>query len=517
MTVSTHKPIMHLKKKQHHVTWQNFDDIYTKLKYHKSKEPSRMKQNWIQVAIFLSVICGASAGQANSILTVDDYLIQIKANNKNSASLLKQKEAFANKKIEAKLPLLPMFSASAQILSDQKETANPSAQGDHTKAQGISFGVEQQTDFGLKGRLNYQINAVEMEGTNPRMAPQGKFFEASPAIEVSQSLLKNAFGREIKFQQELVQTQLDSAAIGEIFKHKLLLLEGEMTYWRLAITREIVKIQAKTLQRSAELKKWAQRQWKVQLADKGDLLAASTAYKMREMEKESSLVDEKTAAAAFNNLRQISGPYVADNLQIPSVSFALNLQPPQRAKNRADVLAAEKGYLAAKIANQLNDEKFVPQFEVFAKFALNGRENKFADSIGESFTAHHPTAVIGLRFTAILGEEIIRQQKLAASLELEAKRLALERKQFEVEQEWNELNRKLNDAKQRLILSSEFEKALATKLTYEKSRQKIGRSTTFQVLSFEQEYLLSQLSSIRHIMEIIQIVSQMRLFVEEAP
>jgi outer membrane protein TolC len=85
-------------------------------------------------------------------------------------------------------------------------------------------------------------------------------------------------------------------------------------------------------------------------------------------------------------------------------------------------------------------------------------------------------------------------------------------KLFEQEQEWNDLNQKFHEAKKRLTLTRDIEIVQDKKLVREKARLHLGRTTTYQVLLFEQDYSTAQLARIRAQADILRILTQMKLF-----
>ena len=87
-----------------------------------------------------------------------------------------------------------------------------------------------------------------------------------------------------------------------------------------------------------------------------------------------------------------------------------------------------------------------------------------------------------------------------------------QRKLFEQEQEWASLNKKLLEAQKRLSLATNYEDAQRAKYEYERIRHSKGRSTTFYVLQFEQDYALAQVNRLKAQTEVLGLVAQMKTF-----
>jgi outer membrane protein TolC len=78
--------------------------------------------------------------------------------------------------------------------------------------------------------------------------------------------------------------------------------------------------------------------------------------------------------------------------------------------------------------------------------------------------------------------------------------------------EWDDLQQKVNDAKDRLRLIKELETAQRLKVTAEKTRLQQGRSTTLQMVLFEQDFLNAGVSRIIAGAEILDLVASLRSF-----
>jgi hypothetical protein len=90
----------------------------------------------------------------------------------------------------------------------------------------------------------------------------------------------------------------------------------------------------------------------------------------------------------------------------------------------------------------------------------------------------------------------------------------VKRKLFEHEQEWKELLIKMDEGRKKLELKKIIETAQKEKLDYEKTRHQKGRSTMYQVLMFEQEYAMSQLSLIQTEFELLTILAEIKTYEE---
>jgi outer membrane protein TolC len=177
--------------------------------------------------------------------------------------------------------------------------------------------------------------------------------------------------------------------------------------------------------------------------------------------------------------------------------------------------------------SQLESEKLKPNLEVFGQYVLNGRrefgqpnlavpavsrDDARADTASDSLGNESPTRVIGIRISAPLGGDLKSRKEQELALQRDAARLTAEQKSYEAQRDWLDLTKRLADTRDRLELARNLEAVQKKKLDHEQIKQKSGRSTTYQVLMFEQDYVTSQLNTIRIKAESFELISRMKTF-----
>src|SRR5690606_17741235 len=139
---------------------------------------------------------------------------------------------------EASLVYSPMLSADAQWVNDHKTNSLfPSA---YRKFRNNSYtlGISQQTGIGLTGKLSYNLSSYHYvdSPSNGRL-----FWEGTPKIELSLSLLRNFFGSETRSQSELIEAAALAAQYQQSFHAKAIRANAESTYIQLANARQVKK------------------------------------------------------------------------------------------------------------------------------------------------------------------------------------------------------------------------------------------------------------------------------------
>lgn len=464
------------------------------------------------VASTLGVILLASSAFAQGTLSLNDYVQQVTQGHKGWQSSQKAAAGAALREDEGKVMTSPQVSAQVQHVSDQKPSATSFISGDKVISDSYTAGIGQQTRFGLKAQFNYTMSQTELFNANPQFVKESKYYEGRPSIEVSQSLWKNGFGSETKTTESLLAAQTRLSSQSEAYKQKMYGLEAEMVYWRLVLARETVGAQRAALERALKIKAWSARRSQLDLGDKADLFQAESAVKLRDLELQIAVDEERAAARAFNLARGLESADVKESLTRITPSMLDRMAEPAKVGERPDVKVAREALALSTASAALGQEKYKPNLDAFASYALNGHEATMGDAMSSSFKTDKPTLAVGLKISAPLTWGIASRAQDGYIQEKYGADLNYQRKLFENNAEWLDLEQKLADSKKRLQLTRAMESTQKEKLEYEKDRQSRGRTTTYQVLAFEQDFAAAELARIRSQADVLRIVAQMKTF-----
>jgi outer membrane protein TolC len=176
------------------------------------------------------------------------------------------------------------------------------------------------------------------------------------------------------------------------------------------------------------------------------------------------------------------------------------------------VKAAEQAELAQVASATVSREKNKPNLDVKAALSLNGKDNLLSNSLSQANGTGLREASVAVTFTTPFA--FLKQAEVREGYRKEAQgaELGFDRKLFEQEREWNDLVKKFEEAKKRVEMAQAIEDAQQEKLMYERDRLNRGRTTTFQVLMFEQEYALAQLGNLKAKTEVLSLAAKMKTF-----
>ena len=449
-------------------------------------------------------------------LTLDSYLHEVKAKNQSVSGSIESSHGSKERREERHLAFAPTLFGTIQTAGDSKLQQIPIFTYQQLTNDVYQLGVSQLTHFGLQARFFYELDFTSFENAVLPGAPPGafptSFYDARPVLELSESLWGNGFGRSANANSELIDAQ--SAANEKLsrWQARSLLSQAEAAYWRLLIAREMVRIEKRALEQAMQIHDYTARRARMHLGEKADELQSKAALELRRLELKSANDEERVASRNFNTMRNIRSDDVAEALTPLESKNLLEMQPIKRAAMRDDVQAAKEQTRATTAAATLTVEKDKPTLDVYGSFALNGRDLTVDGALGNSYTAQRPTKMIGLKLSVPLDLSAAESARHGAIRERDAAEMIYHQKVLDQEQTWDDLLRKLEEAKERLSLSEIIERAQDEKLVNERQRLKNGRTTTYQVLLFEQDFSQSELARLRSQSDVVTVLAEMKLF-----
>jgi outer membrane protein TolC len=453
------------------------------------------------------------SGPTGPVLQLKDFLQQVEKGNQSIQSLKDSSKGAEFRSVEGELILSPTAFANFQYSDDQRQTMAPAFQGTQNEVRIYSLGVKKLTTFGLQAQLAYNIIDTSLTGVNPSIVPQSNYLEARPVLELTQSLWRNGFGRETRAKKEIIESQALATSFNDSYQVKTALSNAEVAYWKLQLARENVRVQRESLDRFERMRDLYLRRSKLGLSDRADLLQSEASVQSQRLQLQGAIDDELVFARNFNTLRGVDSNEVAEKLESITPTLISQMTVPQRAQFRDNVKSAQYEEKVAIGNSVVGSETNSPTLELFASLSLNGRDSDYATAVGRSFTTQYPWNSVGFRFSAPLDVGNLSKAREGYALGQQSADLKLHRAYFDQERQWINLNKRFTESKNRLELARSVESTQKEKLFYEKERLSRGRTTTFQVIKFEEDYSKAQLSHIQVQAIVLEVVAEMKTFV----
>jgi outer membrane protein TolC len=248
------------------------------------------------------------------------------------------------------------------------------------------------------------------------------------------------------------------------------------------------------------------------LTDRADLLQAKASLESKKLDLKTAEDEETAATLAFNSYR--NAPDEANPGKLAEISWdqLQNIAIPSQFQSRADTLAADAQNRAAIANAKIQAEKDKPNFNVFANYALNGRDNGVDAALANSWDSGRPTVAVGIKFSAPLNFGAVSDARKGAELNAIGSESVYQQKVQDQSNQWNTLVIDLKNAQKRLELAIVIAKAQKEKLDYERVRLRQGRTTTYQVLLFEQDFTAAEYARTNAAYQVLTLTSQIKLY-----
>ncbi len=447
-------------------------------------------------------------------LTLGEYVKQVTGQNDSAvASDLSSRGALLRSG-EGSLPFATNLYFNGDYVDDQRLTAAPAFQGSGTRVNRYEAGLSQKFRFGLDASLGYLQQKTVLQGVNKQLVRFYDYYDDTFQLKLSQSLWRNWLGNESRAQENAQVEAAKALSFREEFTLRLLEADARVAYWNLLQARSNVDIQKAAVERADKIRVSNQNKFNRQLTDKIDYLQALANVDFRHLQLKQAEQDLRRVSRQFNYLRGVEGDVVESELTSISTKNEIDkLSIPERGDQRADVKAIMSQSLAERSQAEAALELSKPKFEVFATLSSNGKDGMWSTAYRQANSNAYSNNSLGVRFTAPLDLELLKNNKEGRALEARAADLRYKRKAFEVDREWADTLARFNDAKERLELARKIEEAQKQKTVHDRNRLAQGLSTTFQSLTFEQDYADAQLSRLRAETELLTLHARLRLFV----
>lgn len=470
------------------------------------KAKSVLNTSKLILALGISIV-SASA----SALSLTDYLEQVKKDSTSYKGTSEQAEGAAMKSREADLFFTPKLFAEAQVGHDGKPSQPKTS--DKIESQNYSLGLTQQFSFGLQSKLYYNLAKTKFVNANTSMISMPEYWDATPKVELTMPLWGGGFGRTAQANEEITRQQNYADQFQSSYQSVGYLAQAEAAYWKLSAWKDVVGIQDSALKAAQNIFDYVSKKKKMNLGEEADVVQARALVEARTLELQIARNEQKESLRNFNRYLNRDAEASVDTLEPVNYVALENLSVPQaRPGDRYDVKATEAQLATAKASAQLVDERNKPTLDVFGTYALNGRDKEQSDAMRNAGYTETDTSFVGIRFNMPLNLSATSDVKAGA---LKSERAAEYNRQYALysqEQDWVNLTKNLGDARDNLRLLGKIEAAQKTKLDVERSRLRQGRTTTYQVLLFEQDYSQAALSKVKSAANILGLQTQIKLY-----
>ena len=431
----------------------------------------------------------------NAQMTLEDYLNKVEVSNPEVRSLNSAIEASQKKVLELNMVYSPLVTADVNYMDDKSGISFESPLFAN-EIKSTSWDIEASKKFTTGSTLSMgyksftaNFNLLYPFDFNGKLLSNFTGYELQPYIKLQQSLLRD-------FNSGITMSGINKSKMAarsneyiQLLKKQQTILKAEDAYWKLSLMREILAFRKASMDRTEKLFRWNENKYKLDLAEKVDLLQSQAAYKTRALNYQLALQNELKACRDFNAMLGIKSETVSDDIdqvtnEMPNYENILELE---KKGERADVLSAKALFESAKYAAKETDYRALPELSFQGSYALNGLDIFYNNAWDQVTNSDKPTYTLGLNFAIPLDYSTLNKVKKGYSLDFSAAKDAFSQAEISAATEWQQLNRNWANVKTRLALAKEVQTIQEERLKEEAERFKRGKTTTFILITAEND------------------------------
>lgn len=466
------------------------------------------------------LLVSAGPASAAGLVTLDDYLNRVEAQDPEIKSIDLALESMGKKTLELDMVYSP-FITGDYTYTDDKSGFNfnsPLVMNGMT-ADAWNLAAAKKFRTGTSVTFGYGGSAANLDLADPISFGSGtlqKFtaYDIRPFVSLQQSILRD-------FNGGLTQSGIDKAKAAaragqyvQLYRRQQLLLKARSAYWGLTLAREVLEFRKTSLDRTGVLLKWNERQVRLDLADRADLLQTQAGYMLRQLNLKLAEEELVKAARSYNEMLGISSTEVSDDLERLSdkLDQYAGIDRLEQRGQRADVLAARESYESSVLADKETYYRSLPELSLTGTYSLHGLDLNFNNAWDQVTKGERPTYSIGLAFTVPLDYGTLKKVRKGYRLDFESAKQALAKAELTSKNDWDQLNLTWDNVRTRLDIARQIKDVQEKRLAAEQKRFERGRTTTFNLLTAENDLDDATLSLYQIIYEELMTHAQSELY-----
>lgn len=275
----------------------------------------------------------------------------------------------------------------------------------------------------------------------------------------------------------------------------------ENAYYNLLYTKEILKVKEKELQSAQEFEREIKEKINVGILPKSDILPAQ----VKTAQSEADLISAKADfQKAMNNLLILIYPEGKNenvdigNLQeISSREISFEKERDYAFLNRPDYQILKKNLEKQDINLKLIKNQKLPNLDLISNFGLQGLKENIGDSLKDIGNADFYNYQVGIQLKYPLGNrESIKKYEIE-KIKKEQLLLSLKNMEIKINKEIQDAIRDIETASEKLKAKKKSVELSLQNLQQEKEKFRVGLSTIFNVLQYEDAYNNARASNLK--------------------
>lgn len=404
------------------------------------------------------------------------------------------------------------FTSQLSYLKDRRPTANPSFQGDQTDYHGLMFGFKQQTSWGAQWSITQNYGHTQIFNAATTAIPVPDYYDSFPKLDFNISLWRNFAGAEVSAQimkaQKMSVLRSKASELERLQKE----IEIEDAYNTAASLQQSYEAQKDGFERAEKLLAWTRKRIARNLADNSDVYQSQAAVAFRKLELISTKTNLSKAIEKFNSLRGVASNELKETLQLSDVNSQTLILSKNNIRVRKDIRLKEFEIESNEASYRALREQHKPQLDLSLSALDQGRD--VSKSEAQSKVFHDSKDYLQVAVTLNIPLNQFKESDFRKGYNLLSESQIYKDKSRTLDESiaWKnnvDFALQLHD---QLTALQELEGFQKNKANAEQDKFNRGRSTLFQVLTYEQDYITARSQKINIELQARQFISQLKLF-----
>jgi len=372
---------------------------------------------------------------------------------------------------------------------------------------------DSQTNVYSAGISKKLITGTEIEAgySDTRSWSNSSFVSKNPAhesvyrIEATQPVGKNFFGYVDRGNLTLTRLAVKNADLGTKDSIESSIADVETAYWSLVYARAVSDISEEMLKKARVLHESNQRNFDIGLVEKAELLASQANLIMRKTGVLLARNDYRSAEEELKlvmNLREEVLFVPGDRLEVqaPEAGLAANLE--EAFEKRRDYAVGKRDVEIRKLDLKIKNNEKWPEIDLKASFAANGLDPKLEQAFRTMSSGENSEMYAGVEFSWPIENSAARSQAKRAAFEKEKAIVLLKKTERSIITEVGNAVRDVETYYTRAGNTAETACLQAEKLAEEEKRFRHGRSSTKNLIDYQQDLLNAEMDRARALLDL---------------
>jgi outer membrane protein TolC len=462
----------------------------------------------------LALLCFSTTTRA---MTLAELLERAGNHSPQSKVYSLEEESAESQFKSADFGLSPSMTVDASVGEDKR-----SGLGKPASNNGMTTTIESAVTmpFASGTTASLQVNHEKIANSDFK----GDLDAASWEARITQSFLRNGFGKSTTLRRESSQVEMTLKQAYVLQEKSQYLVSLEHAFWDLVASRKQLNIQKKNYDRRAALESWTRSRMRRFAAEGQDLIQVQSILSQGRM---NLALAEDDIRAAQSRIRALMPEMMPETWSVnvseldlvrdieklvQSVELSSVIDSPQSIDVLISELKAKQGAIEVGRTEDTNK----PLLEGYVSYGSIGVEPTSIPAWSEASRVRESVARVGVSLSMDLAgdlksERLTSSRMLAESLSYRASTLKMQSALA-----WSELKRRIEFLKEQIDAARELSKIQARKVAAERQRYEQGRTTTLQMTTFEVDSAESELKVLQLLAELRKIEATARQYVRSA-